>query len=87
MTDQSTLARFSAAVETLPGKMTELRRLWLAAAEADERLSRCYVAAGYITNAEFDRLEDAQQDTRHALLDHLLMEHGLTTADIRRNPL
>ncbi len=90
MDDQQVLARHRAAVEALPGTrpMSELRRLWLAAADADEALSDI-AASPFIDRegATWDRLEDAQQDTRHALLDYLLLEHGLTTADLKRNPL
>lgn len=66
----------------LPARSPTLRELWLAAAEASEA-----VRAGYRDNLdeyEMDRREDARSDAEHALRDHLLTEHGLTTADLKR---
>lgn len=84
---QQVADRFRAAVATLPRRRdTDLRRLWLAAAEAAENFA--FVAAdARTTDAGFSRAEDAALDTERALRDHLLIEHGLTMADLRRSVL
>ena len=85
MTEHQTAARFRAAVAVLPSTapVSELRRLWIVAAHADEALT----AAGNADDFTWSRLERAQQATRQELMDHLLNEHGLTSADLRRSPL
>lgn len=69
---------FPAFADRLPAKLPTLRDLWLAAAEASEALSKA--------NGEWS-LEVAADNARRALIDHLLFEHGLTTADLRRHVL
>lgn len=62
----------------IPPPVPTLRDLWLAAAEASEALSEA--------NGEW-ALEIAASDAADALRDHLLFEHGLTAADLKRWPL
>ncbi|QZP07802.1 hypothetical protein [Caenibius sp. WL] len=62
----------------LPPPAPTLRDLWLAAAEASEALTKA--------NGEWS-LEVAADEARQALIDHLLFEHGLTAADLRRHVL
>lgn len=69
--------------EILPHRVPTMRELWLAAAEASEALSH-YCRAVDLDGDELTRLEDAAHDAEHALRDHLLTEHGLTTADLKR---
>ena len=67
---------FPAFADRLPAKLPTLRDLWLAAADAEDALRR----SDQIT----PQLEDAASDAADALRDHLLFEHGLTAADLKR---
>lgn len=78
-----TLAGYFA--DRLPTREPSLRDLWLAAADAADAISRGY--SSDLSEYEMDRLEDARSDAEHALRDRLLTDHGLTTADLKRNVL
>lgn len=67
---------FPAFADRLPAKLPTLRELWLAAADAEDALRQ----SDQIT----PQLEDAAFDAADALRDHLLFEHGLTAADLKR---
>lgn len=66
---------FPAFADRLPAKLPTLRDLWLAAAEASEALTEA--------DGEWSA-ELAASDAADALRDHLLFEHGLTAADLKR---
>ena len=67
----------------IPPPAPTLRDLWLAAAEASEALDyRCKMS-----DDEWSRLEEAALSARQALIDHLLFEHGLNAAELRRSVL
>lgn len=68
---------FPAFADRLPAKLPTLRDLWLAAADAEDALRRSPVVT--------TQLEDAASDAADALRDHLLFEHGLTAADLKRS--
>lgn len=72
--------------DLLPARpVSELRRLWLAACDAQEALSReCTHNFAELDDDGFGRLEDAQFATRQALLNHLLFEFGITKAEAER---
>jgi len=58
-----------------------LRSLLLAAAQASEEFTRAASRTPQVSAAEWDRLTAAEADTRQALLDHLLFEEGILTAE------
>lgn len=64
---------------------TPLARLWRNAALAQTKVERGY--RDRFDEYQMDRLENERQDAEQALRDHLLNEHGLTSADIKRWPL
>lgn len=64
---------------------TELARIGMAAAEADEAVSKFWAdAEKSFSGDEVRPLDHAAYDARHALYDHLLTEYGITTAEARR---
>lgn len=72
-----------------PRPVSELRRLWLAAADASEALSERAALPWEREreDPEWDRLQDVADAAERELRDHLLMEFGLTTADLSRSVL
>ena len=81
---------FPDKVATLPPRPdTTLRRLWLAAADAHDAVhAHLRATVGERgEDLELERRQDAAYETEHALRDHLLTEHGLTTADLARSVL
>lgn len=62
--------------------VSELRRLWLEAADASDAVSQGYRMT--LSDRAMDEREARADDTRQALLDHLLFEFGITKAEAER---
>lgn len=66
--------------------MSALRELWLAAADAAEALRHAKAQGEHeLPGRSIGKLDDEAQYTEMQLRDHLLTEHGLTTADLKRS--
>lgn len=71
--------------DRLPAREPSFRDLWLAASDASEAVSDAY--RNGLGERVVDRLESAAFDAEQSLRDHLLTQHGLTTADLKRSVL
>ncbi len=74
----------TAFAHLLPEKQPHpLKKLWIEAAEASEALGQ-YYALPMPNEYEIDRLEASAHQAEQALRTYLLVECGLTTADLKR---